>query len=226
MMSLLLYLGLFAALTAAPLLIASLKLFRINSFSPVPRLTSSWVAAIIVLVISAMGTSSWRAYLGLEWLTWQSLGLAILAAVVMCLVFGTHRYLQGKLGKESPKLIRHYQNLMCLPFSHRCFVLATAVVTEEVLYRGYAIGVGQHLFGSLWLACIVSVGAFTLTHFGWGLAHLLPVFAAALVLTLLFTFTQNLWACIIAHALVDAIGFLVAPAIVARRRPGAAARAG
>jgi len=214
----LLYLGLLVALVAMPLLLALFKRLRFNPFSPVPRLTL-WVAAIVVVVIAAAKTGAWRVYLGLEWPTWQSLGLAILAAAAMFLVFGAHRYLQEKLGKESPKLIRQYQNILRLPFSHRCFLLVTAVVTEEVLYRGYAIGFGQYLLGGIWLACIASVVAFMLAHIQWGLAHLPPVFVGTLVLTLLFAFTQNLWVCIIAHAIVDAVAFLIMPAIMARKRP-------
>ena len=221
----LLYLGLLIALVATPLLLALFKRLRVNSFSPIPRLTL-WVAAITVLVIAATKIGAWRLYLGFEWPTWQSLGLAILAAAVMSLVFGTHRLLQEKFGKKSPKLIQQYQNIIRLPFSHRCFLLVTAVVTEEVLYRGYAIGVGQYLLGGIWLACIASVVAFTLGHIKWGLAHLLPVFVAALTLTLLFAFTQNLWACIIAHAIVDAAGFLVLPAVMARKRPSPVPHAG
>lgn len=220
----LLYLGLFVALVATPLLLALFRRLRFNPFSLVPRLTL-WVAAVVVLVIAAAKTDAWRVCLGLEWPTWQSLALAILAAVVTFLVFGAHRYWQEKLGKESPKLLQQFRHILRLPFSHRYFLVGTAAVTEEVLYRGYAIGVGQQLLGSVWLACILSVVAFTLAHMRWGLAHLLPVVVATLVFTLLFVFTQNLWACIIAHAIVDAASFLVMPAIMARKRPSTAPHA-
>lgn len=214
----LLYLGLLIALIGAPLLAAPFKLLRFNPLSLVPRLTF-WAAAIAVLIIAAAKIEAWRTYLGLEQPTWQSLGLAILAAALMLSALGAHQYAQRKRGKGSPEQLRQLKNIFALPFSHRCFIVVTAAVVEEVLYRGYAIGVGQHLLGSVWLACVVSVAAFTFAHLRWGLAHLLPVFVSALVLTLLFAFTQNLWACIIAHAIVDAVGFLVVPAIMARRNP-------
>ena len=221
----LLCLGLFLALFATPLLLAVFKRLHFDSFSLVPRL-SLWVTAAAVLVIAAAEIEAWRAHLGLEWPTWQSVGLAILATVILFLVFGVSQYLQGRFGVASSKQVEQYQRLLRLPFSHRCFVVATAAVTEEVLYRGYAIGVGQRLLGSVWLACVLSIAVFTLMHFRWGLAHLVPVFVAALVFTLLFTFTGNLWVCILAHAIIDGAGFLVLPAVMARRRPSSAQQVG
>ncbi|HEY1590040.1 MAG TPA: CPBP family intramembrane glutamic endopeptidase [Rhodanobacter sp.] len=155
---------------------------------------------------------------GLEWPTWQSLGLAILAAVILLVVLSAYVSLRGKFAAGSPEQLELQKNLLRLPFGHRCFVVMTAAVTEEVMYRGYAIGVGQHLLGSIWLPCILSIAAFTLGHLRWGLAHLVPVFVCALVITLLFTFTQNLWVCIIVHAILDGIGVLVMPALAKRRQ--------
>ncbi len=221
----LLYLGLFLALLATPLLLALFKWLHFDSFSLVPRL-ALWLTAAAVLVIAAAEIAAWRAHLGLEWPTWQSVGLAILAAAILFLAFGVSQYLQGKFGIASSKQVEQYQKLLRLPFSHRCFVVVTAAVTEEVLYRGYAIGVGQHLLGSVWLACSLSIAVFTLMHFRWGLAHLVPVFASTLVLTLLFAFTGNLWVCILAHAIIDGAGFLVLPAVMARRPPSSARQAG
>jgi membrane protease YdiL (CAAX protease family) len=216
-MSQLLYLGLFLALLGTPLLLAFFRSLRFNQFSPMPRL-SLWVAALAVLVIAAVSIEAWRAYFGLQWPTWQSLGLAILAAAILFVVLSAYVSLRGKFGATSPKQLELQKNLLRLPFGHRCFVVMTAAVTEEALYRGYAIGVGQHLLGSVWLACVLSIAAFTLGHLRWGLAHLVPVFVCALVITLLFTFTQNLWACIIVHAILDGAGVLVMPAIAMRRQ--------
>lgn len=215
-MSQLLYFGLLLALAAPPLLLALYKRARVKSFSLAPRLTL-WALAIVVLFISALKIEAWRAYLGLQWPSWQSLGLATLAVFITLLVFGVHQYLQRKLGENSSEKLRRFQEFMGFSFGYRIFLVVTAAVTEEVLYRGYAIGIGQHLLGSVWLAYIASVVAFTLPHIRWGIAHLLPVFITALVLTLLFAFTQNLWACIFAHAIVDAVGFLIMPAVMASK---------
>ena len=222
-MSPLLYLGLVLALIASPLLMAFFRWLRFNQFSPIPR-TTLWVAAVVVLVIAATNTGAWRMAMGLAWPTWQTVALATFAAAMLFLAFGAYQYLQGKYKffTVSPTQVDLQRTLLRSPFGHRLFVVATAAVTEEVLYRGYAIGVGQHLLGSIWLACLLSVAVFTLAHFRWGLAHLIPVFLATLVITLLFAFTGNLLACIIVHAILDGLGILVGPVIMVRKRRAAA----
>ena len=210
--------GLLVALVASPLLLVLFKFLRFNPLSLVPRF-SLWAAAAVVLAIAAATAKSWLTYLGLGLPTWPNIGLAVLAAAAMFTVLGLSQYFQRRLGTSSSKQIEQYEKIVRLPYSRRVFLVVTAAVTEEVLYRGYAIGVGQHLLGSVWQACALSVAAFTLAHIRWGLAHLLPVFVGALIFSLLFTFTHNLCACIIAHAVVDAAGFLVVPAIMARRHP-------
>ena len=213
-----LYLGLLIALVGSPLLMAFFKWQRFNQFSLVPRVTL-WVAAVAVIVIAAWKIEAWRVHFGLEWPTWQNLVLAILATAILLVVLGVYSSLRSKFGSSSSEQLELQKRLLGLPFGNRFFVVLTAAVTEEVLYRGYAIGVGQLLLGSIWLACIISVAVFTLAHFRWGFAHLIPVFFCTLVITLLFAFTKNLLVCILVHAILDGVGILVMPAIMARRRP-------
>lgn len=216
-MPLLPYFALLLALAGSPLLLALFKRLHFSPFSPVAR-ASLWATSGVVLAIAAAAGGGWLAYSGVAWPTWSDLGLATLAAAATFTAFGLSQHVQRMLGTSSPKQMEQYANIIRLSYSHRVFLVVTAAVTEEVLYRGYAIGVGQHLLGSVWLAGVVSVAAFTLAHLRWGLAHLFPVFTSALILTLLFAFTHNLLACVIAHAIVDGVGFLVLPAIVARRQ--------
>lgn len=213
----LLILGLVIALAAAPLSLALFKWLHLELWTIIPRL-AFWLAAIVVLIIAIAGVTAWRAHLGFVRPTWGGVGWAVLAVVVTFAVIGAHLYMQQKLGKHSRKQVEVYQALLGLPFSYRCFIVVTAAVTEEVLYRAYAIGVGEHLLGSLWVASVISVVAFTFAHFRWGLAHLIPVFVSGVVFTLLFVITHNLWLCIVAHAVVDGIGFLVMPVASSRRR--------
>jgi membrane protease YdiL (CAAX protease family) len=213
----LLYLGLFLALLGTPLLLALFRSWGFNQLRPVPRLTL-WAAALAVIVIAATNIESWRAYFGLEWPTWQSLGLALLTTVILFIVLSAYVSVQRRFRQASPRQLELQQSILRLPLSHRCFLVMTAAVTEEVLYRGYAIGIGQHLLGSLWLACALSAVVFALGHVRLGLAHVVVALVCALALTALFTTTQNLWACILVHAILDSAGVLVMPAIAAHRR--------
>ena len=103
--------------------------------------------------------------------------------------------------------------------------MITAAVTEEVLYRAFAVGVGPFLLGSIWVACVLSGVAFVLAHYRWGIAHMTSVLVPTVAFTLLFVLTRNVWLCIIAHALVDGAGFLAMPE-AARRRAQAQQKAG
>jgi membrane protease YdiL (CAAX protease family) len=152
------------------------------------------------------------------WLTWQALGLAILTTATLLIVLSAYVSARGKFASASAEQIKLQQSLFCLPLAQRCFVVVTAAVTEELLYRGYAIGIGQHLLGSVWLACVLSVAVFTLAHLRMGLANLVPVFACALAITLLFTVTNNLWSCIVVHAILDGIAVIVMPIVAGPKK--------
>lgn len=208
--------GLLVSLTASPLLLALLRRFRFGPWTFVSRL-SLWATAVAMLVIAAAGIGSWRTCIGVAWPTWGGAGWAIAAAAIIFVSMGVHFHIQQMRGKRLQMQSAQYQELLGKPFAYRCFVVATAAVTEEVLYRAYAVGIGQFVLGSLWVACAVSVAAFTLAHFRWGVAHLVPVFVSAVVFTLLFVLTRNLWLCILAHAIVDGVGILALPAVTRRR---------
>lgn len=212
----LLFIGLLVSLAASPLVLALFKRLHFESWALVPRL-ALWVAAIIVVAIAAAGSGGWHAHLGIAWPTWGGVGWAVLAAVVVLGAFGISLHVQRKTGRQSQSQSAQYQALLNLPFWHRCFIVITAAVTEEVLYRAYAVGVGQLLLGRVWVAGVISIAAFTLAHYKWGIAHMVSVLVPAIVFTLLFVLTRNVWLCIIAHAIVDGVGFLAMPAAARRR---------
>lgn len=208
--------GLVLSLVASPILLAFFKRLHFESWAFVPR-SSLWVVTGLILAIAAVYADDWHMHLGIVQLGWLGIAWFIVAAIIILMAMGAYLYIQQRLGIRVQKQTSEYQTLLRRPFGYRCFIVVTAAVTEEVLYRGYAIGIGQFVVGSLWAACVISVAAFTLAHLRWGAAHLAPVLISTVVLTLLFVFTRNLWLCIIAHAIVDGAGFLLMPAIAQRR---------
>jgi membrane protease YdiL (CAAX protease family) len=102
------------------------------------------------------------------------------------------------------------QTLTAVPLWLRCLAVVRAAVSEEVLFRGYALERVQELSGSRVVAGVFSWAIFTLDHLSyWGLHHLLIAGAAGAVLTLLYLWRRNLWGNILAHFIVDAVGFLL-----------------
>jgi membrane protease YdiL (CAAX protease family) len=94
----------------------------------------------------------------------------------------------------------------------RLFVAATAGVTEEVPYRGYAIERLATLTGSAPVAGLLSGAAFVLAHHGetWDRSALLRIAQPTLVLTVLYVWTRSLPVVVAVHVLNDAVGLALA----------------
>jgi membrane protease YdiL (CAAX protease family) len=94
----------------------------------------------------------------------------------------------------------------------RLFVAATAGVTEEVPYRGYAIERLATLTGSPLVAGGLSAVAFVAAHYGevWDRAALLRIAQPALVVTAVYLWTRSLPVVVAVHALNDAVGLALA----------------
>ena len=99
--------------------------------------------------------------------------------------------------------------LMATPLWWRAASVLRAAVAEEVLFRGYPIERIQEATGSRLAAGAVSCAVFTLAHVTvWGWAHVLVAGFGGLLFTLLYLWRRNLWANIIAHAIVDGVAVL------------------
>lgn len=85
-----------------------------------------------------------------------------------------------------------------------------AGITEEILYRGYAVERLSFLTGRRSLAGIIAGAAFLATHWSWGGTQMIIVGFATVILTGLYLWRRDLICCMIAHALTDLIGFTLA----------------
>ena len=88
---------------------------------------------------------------------------------------------------------------------HRDFQLlsVTAGVTEEIIFRGFLIGV-LALIWPLWLAAAVSAAAFLAAHLYQGPRGMLRILPITLAMTGLYLLSGSLWPAIVVHILVDA----------------------
>ena len=94
-------------------------------------------------------------------------------------------------------------------------VITTAIVagvTEEILYRGYAIERLSFLLGHRWLAGLLAGAAFLLGHAAWGGAQMIVVAFGTVIFVGLYLWRRDLPCLMIAHILADGIGFLLARA--------------
>jgi membrane protease YdiL (CAAX protease family) len=202
--------GLALALAGQAVLLLLARAFRLDPLSVRFRL-AFWVLALFVLALAAYSGGPWLSRMGVSPLGWLPLVGSIAAAIAVVAIFPPLQRLQKVLGGSELEQTESFRKIAGLSVAHRTFIVVTAAVIEETLYRGYGIGIGQHLLGQTSVAAALSLLLFVGSHFRWGTGHLVSVFWGGLVLSGLFVATNNLLACILAHFLVDAFGLLLLP---------------
>ena len=216
-MSAILSTGLAIALGGPLLLVLASRRFIFDSLS-LPSRLSLWLLAIAALMMAALGGGPWLPRLGVKAFGLFDLVSTLVAIIAMLVGAILLQLLLSRLGFKNAKGSELQQKVFAHSASYRFFIVVTAAVSEEVLYRGYAIGIGQEVWGSLAIAIAVSLFVFVAAHFTHGAKALASVFWISLIMSFLFVVTGNLFACILAHFAVDAFGVLYAPWITARHR--------
>lgn len=216
-MTTLLTTGLAVSLGGPLLWVLVARRLGLNQFSLASRMLF-WLLAAIVLVLAARGGDAWPLRTGLKPFGWLDFFSAIVAIIAMLAGAIAWPQLMTKLGVKGSMGSDLQKKVYSLSGPYRFFVVVTAAVAEEMLYRGYAIGIGREVWGSLPLAFAVSLLVFVGTHFTHGAKALVTVFWISLLMSLLFVITNSLWACILAHFIMDAFGILLVPWLMARQR--------
>lgn len=215
-----LLIALFVALVSPTILIFALRALGRTTLSWSAR-ASLWIIglACFLPISTQIGIVEGSQVIGLGPITLRTIWIAATTTIGLMLGAGLlsvlQRILKLPVGDQE-----NFSEIAATSLIFRIFLVLTAGVIEEFMFRGVGIGVGAEVFGNGVLAAVVSTSAFVLAHFRWRLAHLLQVAMAGAVLSLAFLMTGDLWACIIAHLLVDGIGFLLVPALIARRKAG------
>jgi membrane protease YdiL (CAAX protease family) len=150
--------------------------------------------------------------IGWKKLTRKMTFVAIGLGLVLFIVFGISTMVIQKLGLELNQEIAEMISGKSLPVLF--LLVLRAAVVEEVLYRGYAIERINELTKSKWVAGLVPLIMFMLIHLTWGIGHLLFIFIAGGLLTLMYVSKRNLGLNIIAHFTVDVIALLVLPLLL------------
>lgn len=176
----------------------------------VRTICAEWGVALLLALI-AFGTlrrrSSW---FGIGWFGWRDLLAMVAALAGLFLLAGAVRWCFSF--PSSPEdLLR----LGAVPLSLRAVLVLTAGITEEFMYRGFALEELAALIGKRRLAALVSMVCFTVAHsVRVGLSPtLLLVGCAGAVLTILYLWRRNLPVCMLMHVIVDGIGIIVVPAV-------------
>ena len=206
--------GIAIALLGVPLVLLACRRLGRDTLSFVPRLFG-WVLAALCVVLAATISPSGISTLGVRSVSIETLVLGVVTAVGTLVLFAVIGFIQRAMGLPNAD-IAMFARVTALAPLHKLFLVVTAGVTEEILYRGYAIGQGQVLFGSVWVAASLSLLVFTLAHLNWRASHLISVAVAGGAVTVLFVLSRDLNACILAHTLVDGVAVALMPGYLRR----------
>jgi membrane protease YdiL (CAAX protease family) len=142
--------------------------------------------------------------------TWRTFVFAVLTAIVVtAILISEFAVIVPLFHLSGTGVVSERARIMGTPYWYRVLMVLRAAVVEEILFRAYLMEKVRQLSGSWAAATIVSVIAFTLAHLsGWGVVHLIPVAAAAVVFALLYRWRRDTPCNMIAHFLTDGAGFL------------------
>lgn len=169
----------------------------------------------LMLMGMVMAFVTWRVkipeWLGLRWRYWPlSIAIAPVAVFFMWCFMGTlhlsgwNGWLERSLGiesmQEAVKLLQEAKDPLVVALMAVAAVLV-APVAEEVVFRGYLYPAAKRFCGPAG-AIIFSSLVFAAAH--GNVVALVPLFALAVVLCLLYEFTGSIWASISVHFLFNA----------------------
>ncbi|MFC6865341.1 CPBP family intramembrane glutamic endopeptidase [Halomicroarcula sp. GCM10025817] len=93
-------------------------------------------------------------------------------------------------------------------------IVVTAVVTEEILWRGYPIERLTEVTGNVWIGAVVSGTVFLAVHFpAWGIVGAIPQAVFTLVIVGVYVWSRNVVACMLTHGVINVVMILVLPAL-------------
>lgn len=217
-------LAVLVALLGPAMVIVARAAFFFGRTGWAPRLRAAvvlWgVAALALWLTIGFGRHS-SASIGLMTFNFASLGWGILFGIAGLATFPFQIAL-AKAMHRPPAPPEALEALAEVPLLGRIFLLLTAGLVEEFLFRAVPITLLHELTGSIALAIGVPLVAFVLMHrSSWGALHLIFVALAGAILTVAFLI-GGFWAAVIAHLLVDMPLMLTAPSLAKRAKAGAA----
>lgn len=168
-----------------------------------------WLLLLLIMLWIYFVEKKTIASIGWKKLTVKTILAGIGIALVLFIIFGISNVLIQKLGLELNKDVAELIASQSMPFL--ILIALRAGVVEEVLFRAYAYERIYELTKSKFVAGFVPLIIFVLAHLSWGVGHLLFVFIAGGLFTILYISKRNLALNIIAHFTVDVLALVALP---------------
>lgn len=138
----------------------------------------------------------------------SSLGWGLVAFLLSVIVSSACLAVASKYGiTQNPKVL---DALLARPKWLLILIAMGAAISEEIVFRSVLISHVEAASGSIIVAAVVSLAAFALSHLGgWGVSQMVFAAVPGAVLTFFFIWKRDIWLCVIAHFLTDALGLLL-----------------
>ena len=169
-----------------------------------------WLLVAVILVVVRYWERRPVASIGLEMPSRREAIIGVIMGVVALVlgIFATGMAVVA-FQLEQPETL---STLAELSLSVKLVVVGTAVITEEVLWRGYSIERLTELTGSIWIGAITSGFVFLAVHYpSWGLVGAIPQAIFTVVIVGVYVQTRNLGACILTHTVINIAMILILP---------------
>jgi uncharacterized protein len=169
-----------------------------------------WIATLVILAFVLLVERRPLSSIGLVRPTWRTLLFGVVGGGVM---FASLAFIYTVIYPllHAPFDAGANSVFGTLPGWLNAVIVVRAAVFEETFYRGFAIERLSEMLRSRKLAALVSWAAFTLAHLpSWGWVHLIVAGTGGIILTALYLWRRDLPCCMIAHAITDGVGVLLA----------------
>jgi len=205
--------GLAIALGSSPLLrlLMNLLLPPLEASARIKlQLTIKWFIILVLLVIVLKWERQPLSSIGIRRLTRRDTFWAFIGFLLGGLIIMFTMPLVSALGLGSTE--GGVRKLGEFSFLLRVGMVLTAGITEEILYRGYAIERLYALTGQPKLSAGIAYLVFVALHIPfWGLGGTIQIGLGSIILYALYLCRRNLLACMLMHLLNDAVAFLLVP---------------
>ena len=171
-----------------------------------------WSIALILVLYTLLVEQLPLSSLGFGTFRYKDVLWGVALGLLLLLVFPIASVIVKLIGFEVSQ--ENAKALAGMP-TYALFLLALrAAVTEEIIYRAYPVERLIALTGSKVLAAGVPITVFIISHFSWGMGHLVFVTLAGGLLTVFYLWKRNVWVNIIGHFLVDFAAFMLLPVLM------------
>ena len=174
-------------------------------------LVLQWIVVIFLLLIIFFWEKKPLNSIGIKKITKMDViwGFVVLIIQVLSNVVIERLVILLHLVSQSSETV----HVLMLPYSLKIFLVLTAGITEEIIFRGYLIERINLLSGRLVFSAIISYFVFVIFHIPfWGFGGAIQIAVWTIPITILYVRRRNLTTCIFIHLIYD--GAILVPMLI------------